>query len=314
MNTNGLIFVVFNDSTGALSFFQENRLDKITGPINELQAREIMTDLALLNMHLKERPVYQSELDMVNETHKIVATLPDRPELQEWNYELRGRLLWNAFGRLVLFDNQLLASSNLGRHLLGLPHLGRNKAEGCAEVIRTQLPFLDVEARPGDVLGRFKFLEEFDLVTDATGEEALSLALNDFAVKRGPKFPPVVYSWVVGDGAAVQTMLCDSSDYACYKCSKPELSKEPRVRVLRNSAEMSLRRMGACGDGLYSPFPVSVSMAAASLALDVILGWGNGKPGARLRTRAIDLERSFAVKDTTLAPSAVCPACRGKMT
>lgn len=90
------IFVVFNDSAGALSFFQENRLEKITGPINELQAREIQTEFALLNMHLKERPVYQSELDMRNETHKIVATLPDRLELEEWSYELRGLLLWKA--------------------------------------------------------------------------------------------------------------------------------------------------------------------------------------------------------------------------
>jgi hypothetical protein len=56
-----------------------------------------MTEFALLNMHLKERPIYHSELDTVNETHKIVATLPDRPELEEWNYELRGQLLWNAF-------------------------------------------------------------------------------------------------------------------------------------------------------------------------------------------------------------------------
>jgi molybdopterin/thiamine biosynthesis adenylyltransferase len=214
-------------------------------------------------------------------------------------------------GRLVLFDNQILTSSNLGRHLLGLPHLGRNKAEGCAEVIRAQLPFLDIEARPVDVLRRFQSLDEFDLVIDATGEEALSLALNDFAVNRRPDFPPILYSWIVGNGAAVQAMLCDGPNHACYKCSKPELSKEPRVRVLRNPAELSLQRMGACGDGLYAPFPVSVSMVAASLAHDLILGWNNGKPGARLRTRAIDLEQSFAVKDTTLAPSAVCPACRG---
>lgn len=92
------IVVVFNDSAGALSFFQENVLDKITGPINELQAREIMTEFALLNMHLKERPIYQSELDMLNETHRIVARLPDRPELDEWNYELRGQMHWNALG------------------------------------------------------------------------------------------------------------------------------------------------------------------------------------------------------------------------
>ncbi len=92
-----VIFVVFNDSTGALSFFQANKLDKIVGPINELQAREIMTEFAMLNMHLRERPVYMSELDTVNETHKIVAILPDGPELEEWSYELRGQLLWRAF-------------------------------------------------------------------------------------------------------------------------------------------------------------------------------------------------------------------------
>jgi hypothetical protein len=51
------IFVVFNDSTGALSFYQENMLDKITGPISELQAREVMTEFAMLNLHLKERPI-----------------------------------------------------------------------------------------------------------------------------------------------------------------------------------------------------------------------------------------------------------------
>lgn len=92
------IFVVFNDSTGALSFLQENMLDKITGPISELQAREIMTEFAMLNLHLKERPIYRSEFDIVNEEHRIVAQLPERPELEGWNHELRGALMWNAFG------------------------------------------------------------------------------------------------------------------------------------------------------------------------------------------------------------------------
>lgn len=91
------IFAVFNDSTGALSYFQENVLDKITGPISELQAREILTEFAMLNLHLKERPIYHSELDLPNETHRIVAQLP-KLELADWNYELRGALLWKAIG------------------------------------------------------------------------------------------------------------------------------------------------------------------------------------------------------------------------
>lgn len=92
------IFVVFNDSCGALNFFRETMLDKITGPISELQAREIMTEFAMLNLHLKERPIYQSGIDIVNERHGIVANLPDRPELEDWSYEIRGQLMWNAFG------------------------------------------------------------------------------------------------------------------------------------------------------------------------------------------------------------------------
>lgn len=214
-------------------------------------------------------------------------------------------------GRLVIFDDQTLTASNLGRHLLGLPYLGRNKAEGCAELIRTQLPFLDIEARPVDIQKHFKTLDEFDLIIDATGEEALSLALNDFAVGKRPDYPPIVYSWIVGNGGAAQAMLCDGPDHACYKCSKPELTKQPRVRVMRNEPA-ALRRMGACGDGLYAPFPVSASTAAAALALDLVLAWNSGKSGSLLRARMLDPAQSLGAKDTTLAPSAACPACGPK--
>ena len=215
-------------------------------------------------------------------------------------------------GRLVLFDNQMLTPSNLGRHVLGLPYLGRSKAEGCADLIRAQLPFLDIEARPVDIQKHFKTFNEFDLIVDATGEEALSLALNDFAVGNRPDFPPIVYSWIVGNGGAAQAMLCDGPEHACYKCSKPELAKQPRVRVMRHGSDATLRRMGACGDGLYAPFPVSASVAAAALALDLVLAWNSGKPSSLLRTRMLDPVQSLAAKDTTLAPSAACPACGPK--
>ena len=212
-------------------------------------------------------------------------------------------------GRLVLFDNQILTPSNLGRHLLGLPYLGRSKAEGCADLICKQLPFLDVEARPIDIQRYFNTLDEFDLIIDATGEEALSIALNDFAVGKRRGFPPIVYAWIVGNGGSAQAILCDGPEHACYKCSKPELAKQPRVRVSRRESGAELRRMGACGDGLFAPFPVSASMAAASLALDLVLGWNSGRPGSRLRTRLLDPAQSIAAKDTTLAPSVACPAC-----
>ena len=178
--------------------------------------------------------------------------------------------------------------------------------------IRTQLPFLDIEARPTDVQKHFAILAEFDLIIDASGEEALSIALNDFAVNKRPNFPPVVYTWIIGNGGAAQAMLCDGPEHACFKCNKPELAGPPRVRVGRQDSPAALRRMGACGDGLFAPFPVSASTAAAALALDLVLAWNSGKPGSLLRTRLLDPAQSFAAKDTTLSPSAACPACGPK--
>jgi molybdopterin/thiamine biosynthesis adenylyltransferase len=212
-------------------------------------------------------------------------------------------------GRLVLFDEENLTPSNLGRHLLGLPDLYRNKAEGCAQHVQIQLPYLDIEARPVDVLQEVSTLGEFDLIIDATGEEALSIALNDYAVSNRPNFPPILHTWIVGNGGAAQAVLCDSAEHACFKCLKPDLAGQPRVRVLRPDAQATLRHLGACGDQLYAPFPVSVSAAAASLALDLILAWNTGRPGHLLRTRTFDLAQCFSPKDTTLEPSAACPAC-----
>jgi tRNA A37 threonylcarbamoyladenosine dehydratase len=118
-------------------------------------------------------------------------------------------------GRLVLFDDDNLMPSNLGRHLLGLPDLNRNKAEGCADHIRMHLPFLDIESRSVDVMTNFAALAEFDLVIDATGEEALSVALDHFAVSHRPDFPPTLHTWIVGNGGAAQALLCDGPDHAC---------------------------------------------------------------------------------------------------
>jgi molybdopterin/thiamine biosynthesis adenylyltransferase len=217
-------------------------------------------------------------------------------------------------GRLVLFDDGELMPSNLGRHLLGLPDLNRNKADACADHIRTQLPFLDIEARPVNIMNNFATLRDFDLVIDATGEETLSIALNHFGVDHRPDFPPTMYVWIVGNGGAAQALLCDGPEHACFKYLKPQLAEQPRLRVRRQDTGVTLQRMGACGDGLYAPFPVSASVSAAAMALDLVLDWNAGKPGHHLRTRTFDATQCFAPKDTTLSPSSTCPACASQTT
>ena len=216
-------------------------------------------------------------------------------------------------GRLVLVDDDRLMPSNLGRHILGMEYVNWNKAEACADLIRRQLPFLDIEEKDADVLPILASLSEFDLVIDATGEEALSIAINEYAVRRRPKFPPTLHVWSVGNGGAAQALLCDDADHACFKCQKPELAGPPRHRVLRPDANADLKRDASCGDGLYAPFPVSRSSAAAALALELVLAWNRGSAGHRFRTRIFDSAQCFQVKDTTDLPISSCPACGSRV-
>jgi hypothetical protein len=202
--------------------------------------------------------------------------------------------------------------TNLGRHLLGVSFLNCNKADGCAEYIRGQLPHINVSSRPLDARAILMSLSGADLIIDATGEEPFSIALNHHAVALRPNFPPILHTWIVGNGGAAQALLCDGPEQACFKCQKPKLAGEPRYRVMRPGSVNELRRNPARGDGLYAPFPVSASISAAARALDLVLAWNGGDPRHRFRTRVLDPDRSFQVKDTrmNLAPAPECPACR----
>jgi molybdopterin/thiamine biosynthesis adenylyltransferase len=213
-------------------------------------------------------------------------------------------------GRLLLIDNDILQPGNLGRHLLGMRDLKRNKAEACRDAILRDLPHLDIDAHPDNALKALGPLSRSDLVIDATGEEALSIALNHHAVRRRPSFPPVLYVWLAGNGSAVQALLCDRSEHACYKCMKPELAGQSRYRAVRSDRDLRLDTNAPCGDGLFVPFPVSRSAAAAALAVELALAWAGGKPEPRFRNRLLDPAHAFNVKDGNPAPSAACPACR----
>jgi hypothetical protein len=86
---------VFNDSGAAMSWFWQ-RLQKITGPLSELQLREIMVDFAYLNLSLKERPTYESECNINSEVCRITANRGSL-DLTDSDLAMRGRLMHHAF-------------------------------------------------------------------------------------------------------------------------------------------------------------------------------------------------------------------------
>jgi hypothetical protein len=94
LNDIGLI-AVFNDSGGAMNCY-ERKLSGVTGPVSELQLREIAAEFAFLNLHLNPRPTFHSEIDGTNEVIRIVANRPPAPTLSELDYGVRGDLVNRA--------------------------------------------------------------------------------------------------------------------------------------------------------------------------------------------------------------------------
>ena len=88
------MLTVFNDSGGAMNYLWQ-KLEKINGPVSELQLREIMVDLAYLNLHLKERPTSHTEFDLANEKCRIIANRP-KLALTDLDRQLRGEMLHHA--------------------------------------------------------------------------------------------------------------------------------------------------------------------------------------------------------------------------
>jgi len=88
------MFFVFNDSGAAMNYFWQH-VERITGHLSPIQCREIMTELAWLNLRLKNRPTFQTECDLEGERCRTFAVRPEA-ELLNLDLRLRGKLLRKA--------------------------------------------------------------------------------------------------------------------------------------------------------------------------------------------------------------------------
>ncbi len=203
-------------------------------------------------------------------------------------------------GRLTLIDQDILAPQNLGRHRLGFPNLFKNKAQELKKELQRSSPGANIVSLPVDV--KTAAIGTPDLIIDATGEEAL----GHWLAHRTNRSTPLVTVWVEGPGLAVRSLLWAGSDGACYRCLS-DANRSGEYRVFTESTPMLMKGQGC--EGLYVPFPASVSVQAASLAAEMVQDWVNGVAGHTLRTRIIDKMYTRATPDTTPLRRAECPAC-----
>lgn len=213
-------------------------------------------------------------------------------------------------GKLHLIDNDILSPANIGRHMLGYEWVTENKASACKEHLSQQHPQSRILFDNKNATKTFSHITRFDLIINATGDDAFSFALNDYCLELGHDAPPVLHSWLAGNGVAAQTYFKEPTHSTCYRCISTEISGYPRFKLLKEPPTEIDDGVMACGDGAYTPFPVSRSATAAGLALDAILAWANGNPSPRFRTQILDQNKAYKVKSGNPAPKKDCPACQ----
>ena len=202
-------------------------------------------------------------------------------------------------GQLTLVDFESMAPQNIGRHKLGFPSLFSNKATALADELLRSAPGAKVRALPVDV--RKAHLGGFDLLIDVTGEEALGHWLSSQYHTTGP----VLTAWIDGPGIAVRSFLADKNR-ACYRCLC-QTNREGKLGAVVGEFPMVMAGQGC--EGLYVPFPASVSVQAAALAVEMALAWANGSTTPALRTKILDPRWELATSDCDPLRREDCPVC-----
>lgn len=203
-------------------------------------------------------------------------------------------------GKLTLVDFDSLLPQNIGRHRLGFPDLLSNKAIAMANELMRLAPGADVRALPVDV--RQAQLGALDLLIDASGEEALGHWLCKNYLSR----TSMLSVWIEGPGTAVRALLKTSSSGACYRCLWHS-NKRGELRTVVGDLPVLMAGHGC--EGLYVPFPASVSVQAASLGAEMTLDWVNGIHSPSLRTRVLDAKYQLATYDCDPLQDRDCLVC-----
>ncbi|QDI02539.1 thiamine biosynthesis protein ThiF [Xanthomonas cerealis pv. cerealis] len=203
-------------------------------------------------------------------------------------------------GELTLIDPDLFLPQNIGRHRLGFPSLLDNKATAMAGELRRLAPGALLRDIPSDV--RAAHFEHLDLLIDATGEEALGHWLS----AHYRDLTDILTVWIEGTGTAVRALLAKKGASPCYRCIWHH-TRDGAFPSVQGELPTTLAGQGC--EGLYVPFPATVSVQAASLGTELAVDWANGVSTPSFRTRVTDQAFELATADCDLPAHEGCPVC-----
>ncbi len=204
-------------------------------------------------------------------------------------------------GLLTIVDHDKLEAGNIGRHRLGYQALGKSKVDALKQELVNQIPEIKIQAINSDAFQiQAGDLANYDLIIDATGEEAVGNHLCSIQKNK-----PLLSVWIEGNGLAARGLLKVKPDQACYHCIR---HYELEGKLLAVQDEMGVVLSGGCRSS-YVTYPVNVAVQAACLGVEMTLDWKNGKITPALRTRLIDYQRELQTHDCDPKPHKNCLAC-----
>lgn len=131
------------------------------------------------------------------------------------------QLAQSGIFNLTLIDHDLLTPDNIFRHVLGKKNLGKSKADALKIELENKFPYMKVNAfsvKINEVLTKSLFdLNKCDLIIMATGDDNLSLKINESLLANGIH-PPILYTWLEPYGIGGHVLITNLERVGCFQC------------------------------------------------------------------------------------------------
>lgn len=214
-------------------------------------------------------------------------------------------------GKLHIIDQDIFSVENVGRHLLGFKSISENKAVALRDRLRSDFPYLNIDAHPKPITDYWHLLTNDCIIVDATGCQTVSIAISDYLTQAGLT-PKVLHSWVVGHGVATVAFLNDRSTKgaACFRClwHLKNGTYKPRYPLSRNPEDDTPRFVG-CHQS-YHAYASTISMMAATQAMNLLHDDLSGRSDNSLRFQVLRPDLCQDRPDKNPAKSKDCPLCQ----
>ena len=234
-------------------------------------------------------------------------------------------------GHFRLVDSEMLDSSNLYRHVLGIAHVGAPKSKGVCDAMRSRYPHIEAQARVADILAVLRDQPEFilsaDLLLVALGDPTLELRLNECLGTKKPR----LHAWVepLGLGGHVLATGLENGP-GCFRClfDRTEETGMANRASFAKAGQSFQKSIAGCA-GVFTPFAAidadQTAIEAARLTARILTGkeiqnqlvswYGDAdefeRAGFALSHRAKRFQPGERKCVTDIAESA-CPHCRGR--